>query len=116
MNNAIKGALISGLIFPGLGQVALRHYKRGAVIIVTVFLILAAIITIGVRHALAILEKVEAAGGTANIGAIADTAAQVSADSTSLTINVLSILLFVCWLAGVADAYGIGRDKDRSEG
>ena len=26
MNNAIKGALLSGLVFPGLGQLVLRQY------------------------------------------------------------------------------------------
>ena len=29
MNNSIKGAIFSGLVFPGLGQVILKYYKRG---------------------------------------------------------------------------------------
>lgn len=29
MNNSLKGALLSGVVFPGLGQIILKHYKRG---------------------------------------------------------------------------------------
>jgi len=36
MNNSLKGALLSGFVFPGLGQVMLKHYKRGAVLILVV--------------------------------------------------------------------------------
>ena len=35
MNNALKGAFLSGLIFPGLGQVVQKHYKRGVLIMLT---------------------------------------------------------------------------------
>ncbi len=36
MKNSLKGAFLSGLIFPGLGQIILKHYKRGTVIMLTV--------------------------------------------------------------------------------
>ena len=62
MNNSLKGALLSGLIFPGLGQVALKHYKRGAVIILTVIVSMATVVVKAVQHALTILEKIELEG------------------------------------------------------
>ena len=36
MKNSLKGALLSGLVFPGLGQVVLKHYKRGFALMLTV--------------------------------------------------------------------------------
>ena len=115
MTNAIKGALISGLVFPGLGQIVLRHYKRGAVIIGTVLLLLVAVIVKAVQHALAILEKIEGAGGVIDINTIVDTAGQATTNSSSTTVGILTVLLVVCWIAGVIDAYGIGRNKDIKE-
>ena len=39
MSHALKAALLSGLVFPGLGQIMLKHYKRGiAVVVVTLVL------------------------------------------------------------------------------
>ena len=64
MNNSLKGAFLSGLIFPGLGQVVLKHYKRGAVIMLTVLVSLSVVAVKAVQHALAILEKIELEGGS----------------------------------------------------
>ena len=44
MNNALKGALLSGLVYPGLGQVVLKHYKRGAALIITITAALLAVL------------------------------------------------------------------------
>ena len=36
MKNSMKGALLSGLVFPGLGQIALKRYRRGFALMLTV--------------------------------------------------------------------------------
>ena len=36
MNNSLKGALLSGLVFPGLGQIILKHHTRGIAFIIIV--------------------------------------------------------------------------------
>ena len=112
MNNSLKGALLSGLIFPGLGQVALKHYKRGGVIMLTVIVSLAVVVVKAVQHALAILEKIELEGGIISINTILDAATQASADSGSLTFNLLFLLIGACWIIGTVDAYIIGRKID----
>ena len=112
MNNALKGALLSGLIFPGLGQVALKHYKRGAVIMLTVIVSMAVVAVKAVQHALAILEKIELEGGIISMDTILNAATQASADSGSLTFNLLFLLITVCWIIGTVDAYRIGKKED----
>jgi len=115
MNNSLKGALLSGLIFPGLGQVVLKAYKRGAVIMLTVLVSLSVIVVKAVQHVLAILEKIESAGGAISMSTISNAATQASTTSGSLTVNLLLLLVILCWIIGVVDAYRIGKKKDIQE-
>ena len=112
MNNALRGALLSGLIFPGLGQVALKHYKRGAVVMLTVIVSLAVVVMKAVQLALTILEKTEMEGGIISMSTILNATSQASANSGSLIYNLLFLLISVCWIIGTVDAYRIGRKKD----
>ena len=103
---------MSGLIFPGLGQVALKHYKRGVVLMLTVIVSMAAVAVKAVQHALAILEKIELEGGIISMDTILNAATQASADSGNLTFNLLFLLITVCWIIGTVDAYRIGKKED----
>ncbi len=115
MNASLKGALWSGLIFPGLGQVVLKRYKRGAVIILTVLVGLSVIVVKAVQHALVILEKIELEGGAIDMSTISKAATQASTISESLIFNLALLLIMFCWIIGTIDAYRIGRKKDIEE-
>jgi len=116
MKNSLKGAFLSGLIFPGLGQIVLKHYKRGAVIMLTVLVSLSVVVVKAVQHALAILEKIELEGGAISMSTISNAATQASTTSGSLTFNLVLLLVILCWTIGVVDAYRIGKKKDIEEG
>ena len=116
MNNALKGAFLSGLIFPGLGQVVLKHYKRGAVIMLTVLVGMSLIVVKAAQHALAILVRIESEGGAISMSTISNAATQASTTSGSLTFNLVLLLVILCWIIGVVDAYRIGKRKDIEEG
>ena len=107
---------MSGLIFPGLGQVILRHYKRGAVIMFTVLVSLSVVVVKTVQHALAILEKIESEGGAISMSTISNAATQATTTSGSLIFKLLLLLIIFCWIIGVVDAYRIGKKKDIEEG
>lgn len=112
MNNSLKGAFLSGLVFPGLGQIVLKHYKRGAVIMLTVLLSLSVIVIKAVQKAFTILEKIESKGGTIDINTISNAATQVSTTSDSLIFSFALLLIIFCWIIGVVDAFRIGKKKD----
>ena len=112
MNNSLKGAFLSGLIFPGLGQVVLKHYKSGAVIMLTVSVSLSILVVKAVQHALAILEKIESEGGAIDMSTILNATIQASTTSESLIFKLLLLLIIFCCIIGVVDAYRIGRKKD----
>ncbi len=115
MNNSQKGAFWSGLIFPGLGQVVLKHYKRGAVIMLAVLAGLTVIVVQAVQKAFIILEKIEPAGGAIDMNTIFDAASQASTHSDSLIFSFAVLWVTFCWIIGVVDAYKIGKKKDIKE-
>ena len=112
MNNSLKGAFLSGLVFPGLGQVVLKHYKRGAVIMLTVLVSLSVIIIEAVQKAFTILEKIELDGGTIDMNTISNAATHASTTSDSLIFSFALLLIIFCWIIGVVDAFRIGKKKD----
>ena len=116
MKRSLKGALLSGLVFPGLGQIVLKHFVRGAVIMVTVSISMFVIVMKAVQHALVILENIDLAGEAISMSTISKAAAQASTKSDSLVFNLLLLLMILCWIISVVDAYRIGRRKDIEEG
>jgi hypothetical protein len=115
MNNSLKGALLSGLVFPGLGQVVLRHYRRGIAFILTVSIILLAIVVKAVQQAIPILEKIEAQGGVLSMDTIMSTATQAPIPFESLTSKLLLSLLIFIWIIAVVDGYRVGKKKDKKD-
>ncbi len=116
MKNSLKGAFWSGLIFPGLGQVVLKHYKRGAVIMLMVLVGMSIVVVKAVHSALAILENIESEVGAISMSSISNAATQASTTSGSLTFNLVLLLTILCWIFGVVDAYRIGKEQDIEEG
>jgi len=112
MNNSLKAALLSGLVLPGLGQVALKYYKRGAALMGAFTATVTAILMIAVQQASTILEKIDLESGAIDINTISNAASQASTTSESHMLKLLSWLLIFCWAIGVVDAYRIGRKKD----
>src|SRR5512147_1488959 len=112
MKNSLKGALLSGLVFPGLGQIALKRYQRGFALMLVVMAGLYVMIVTAVQQAYAILDSIETEGGLPDTDTITQVAAQAATSSDSLVITAVSLLLMVCWIVGIIDAYRIGKQKD----
>jgi hypothetical protein len=112
MKNALKGALLSGLVFPGLGQVNLKHYKRGIALMLIVSVSLLVIVVKAVLQAFTILEKIELEGRAIEMSTILNATTQASTTSDSLLYNFLLLLIILCWIIGIVDAYRIGKKRD----
>jgi hypothetical protein len=115
MKNSMKGALLSGLVFPGLGQIALKRYWRGFALMLVVMAGLYIMIVTAVQQAYIILDSIEAEGGMPDSDTISQAAAQAAAASDSPMITAVSVLLLVCWIVGIIDAWRIGKRKDLEE-
>ena len=112
MNNSLKGAFLSGLVFPGLGQVILKHYKRGAVLMLAVSAGMLVILIKALQQAFAIMEKIASEGSVINLSTISNAATEAATTFESPIFKILLLLIIFCWIIGIVDAYRIGRKKD----
>lgn len=115
MKNSVKAALLSGLIFPGLGQLKLKHRARGMALMFIVLASLLVIVIRSVQQALAVLENIELADGEIDIGSILNSVTQAPTTFDSLIFHLASSLIILCWVIGVIDAYRLGKRKDLEE-
>lgn len=115
MKNSIKSALLSGLVFPGLGQVNLKYYKSGIALMIITSLSIVLIIVKAVQQAFIILRTIELEGGVITMSAIVNAATQASSTSNSLIFKIAFLVIILCWIIGFVDAYRIGKKKDIEE-
>lgn len=112
MRNALKGTLLSGLVFPGLGQVYLKHYKRGIALMLIVSGSVLVIVVKAVLQAFTVLEKIASEGQAIDMSTILNATTQASTTSDSLLYNFLLLLTILGWIIGIVDGYRIGKKRD----
>ena len=112
MTQALKGALLSGLVLPGLGQIMLKHYKRGIALMLIVLTALFVLVAQATHQALTILERIEAEGGIIDLSTISTAATQSSTASDPTVFTIVLFLIISCWIIGIIDAYRLGKKKD----
>ncbi len=105
MTRSMKAALLSGLVFPGAGQIYLGRRRRGWAFIVSVILIFAYDVIYVTVHAYREIAAAQAKGAVIDITAIQKS---VAASSDAATTAGLALLLLI-WLAAILDAYVAGE-------
>jgi hypothetical protein len=111
MNKAIKAALLSALVFPGLGQMYLKRYARGLIPMVIILIGLGLWVVDATVSALRELDRIQIQGGLIDPNAIAARAAASSASGEWYSPLILPMIV-VCWLLSVIDAYRLGKGKE----
>ncbi len=116
MNKAVKGAVLSGLVLPGLGQIVLKHYLRGAVLLLASLACLVLLVEQAVEQARDIMAKIDLSNGAIDPAALLKSVNQDGGDSSGSLVGMASLLLMILWLGGTVDAYLLGRKEDLREG
>ena len=111
MKTAIKSALLSGLVFPGLGQISLKHHLRGIILILITLVGLSVIISIAVKGALDVLSGMQGQDSI-NMSAINSLAA-ASSTGGSAYYNGALLLVAGCWIFSIIDAYRLGKHQQQ---
>lgn len=119
MNRAIKAALLSAFVFPGLGQMYLKRYARGLIPMALTLTSLGVWIVGATVRALGELEKIQIQGGLIDLNTVANRAA-ASSSSGDWYSPLIVPLIVLCWLFSVIDAYMLGKGtpamQDRTKG
>lgn len=102
MNKSVKAALLSGLVFPGVGQLSIGYKKRGWLII---FVFLYLIMTKIMQQAASIVEKMQTSGVALDIESISNKTSELVGFSDNSYLNTLLVLFVLGWLISVIDAY-----------
>lgn len=108
--------MLSGLAFPGLGQIFLKHYTKAVIIISVVLVSTFAVIFKAVEMALAVLEKIESESAIISLYNIRSAADQALTSPGSLVISIGLLVILLCWIIATIDAYRIGRKIDEKKG
>lgn len=109
MKASIKAALISALIFPGLGHFVLRPARvvRGLVFMIPAALAASWLL----RQTLALSQQLmaELDSGTLPADPAAILARMDAAGAASPLANWLGLLALLCWIGAIADALWLGH-------
>ena len=110
MNHSVKAALLSALVFPGVGQIV-NGYKRGWAFVIAVSVLLVLIISKLVQQALMVLEEMQKQGTPVDVNEISKLSSELVSFSDNVFLNSALILLILTWLVSVIDAYRTGKIK-----
>jgi hypothetical protein len=111
MNLAIKGALLNTLLLPGWGQIYLRNYKKGILIIIATLAGVVSILLSVIQTTTALLKAVPLKKGTITFIAVVQTAINAikALNYSYLFLILLSMILL--WIFSIIDAYQIGKKE-----
>jgi hypothetical protein len=111
MKTALKAALLSALVFPGVGQMYLKRYVRGLIPMVLTLTGMGMLIAQATIGALQELEKIQIQSGLVDLNAVASRAAASSASGDWYSPLIMPLIV-ACWLFSVIDAYMLGKGKE----
>lgn len=111
MTKSIKAALLSGLVFPGAGQISIGYKKRGWIIISINIIFLYLIISEIIQQAYSVIATMQQSGAAMDIESISQTTSGMVGFSDNIFLNVLFTMLIVGWLASIIDAYRLGKKE-----
>lgn len=111
MSKALKAALLSALIFPGVGQLSAGEKKRGWFIIAVSILFLYFIVSQLLQKAHLAIAEMQNKGIVMDMESISNVSAKLSRFSDNPMLNILLISFVVFWIYAVLDAYQAGRKK-----
>jgi TM2 domain-containing membrane protein YozV len=114
MKASTKGAFLSGLVYPGLGQLVLGSIVAGwLLVLLTTAGLLVLIFRLAKRIAVAIdqLLPVLAKGGF-DLPQFVEMVSRALDDGWQIE-GVSSIIIVSCWIAAISHAYLLGRKLDR---
>lgn len=105
MNQSTKAALLSGLIFPGVGQIVTGKKTRGGFFVGFTVVILYLLISEVITKAYPVIETMQKKGIAIDAESIAKATSDLTGFSENLYLNSLLIIFIITWFVSVVDAY-----------
>ena len=114
MKKSTKAALLSGLVFPGVGNMYLKRWISGIVLAGVAGYSLYIIFSVMMRIALDLTAKIESGAVPSDLDSVTLLVSQQLVEVEKIT-NTASLTLIACWVVGIVSAYFLGRAQDLRE-
>jgi hypothetical protein len=115
MKKSYKAALFSALIFPGSGHFLLKQYALGFFFAGTATGCISVLVFRAIAIAQTIRDQMLSGEIPLDIARISSEISIQSEAAGSTTVTVATWALILCWLAGTADAFRLGRQRDQAK-
>jgi hypothetical protein len=114
VKRSTKAALLSGLVFPGVGHLYLKHWIVGIVLFGIAAVASWYIGAVVMDTASVIAEKIQSGTLTPDINTITRLV-QEQTSGTEQAINLARNVWLACWVIGIVGSYWQGRAQDQLE-
>ncbi|MFB1000770.1 MAG: hypothetical protein QMC13_11190 [Colwellia sp.] len=114
MKNSMKAALLSALVYPGIGQLFYQAYRRAVFFMVMFSMTAYFYIEEVVSKYQPLIDKVKSGELALNAQALAYEMSKHPITLDPQLVRSLTYILLISWLVGIVDAYRIGIKKDAS--
>lgn len=108
MTQATRAALFCALLFPGSGQILLRRYRRGVLLIAAVLAGIVAFSAAAARAALPQIEASSMSGEVVDLPLLFQAARNATASVFSTHAGWL-VWIVAVWAFSILDAYRLGK-------
>lgn len=113
MKKATKAALLSALLFPGIGHLYLQRYSVGLGLLGVSLAGVVYSLLKSVEMALQVLAEMQQDALPLDLAAITELVTRQTGGEMQL-LNIAATVLLVCWLVGGVDSYRLGRLLERN--
>jgi hypothetical protein len=113
MKRSTKAALLSGLVFPGVGHMMLKEYLRGSVLMLSALVALSVVVTKAIKQALAIVDRINSGDILVEAGAITELASIPISGTDASILNIASLVIGAVWIIAVVDSYRLGIIQEK---
>ena len=111
MTLATKAALYNALLFPGWGQIYLRNYKKGVLIIIASLAGVVSILLSVVQTTIAILKIAPIKKGTVTFNAVIQLTINAIKTLNLSYLFLILLSMILLWIFSIIDAYQIGKKE-----
>jgi hypothetical protein len=115
VNLSTKAVLLSGLVFPGIGHLALKKYFRASVLVLASLAAVYVLTTATINQAMAVVDRINSGEVALDTQAISEAIIASSNEADNRAANASLIVLGACWLFGIVDAWRLGNAEDRRQ-
>jgi len=113
MSKSTKAVLLSALVFPGTGHIYLKKYIPASLLLTASLGSLYVIISRTLEMAMQISEKIQRGEIQADVAGLTNLVEKQMASTDTLTQNIATTVIVVCWIVSIVDSYRLGRQQDK---